>query len=99
MPYIKKSQRQDLDEKINDLLEVIKEQILLYDIPYSGILNYCISTLIMGAIKNSGGIKYHQIAIVSGVLKNVSDEFYRRVAVPYEEQQIKNNGDIEVYEK
>jgi len=36
---------------------------------------------------------------VTGVFKNISDEFYRRVAAPYEEQQIAANGDVPLYEE
>jgi hypothetical protein len=35
---------------------------------------------------------------VTGVFRNVADEFYRRVASPYEDQQIRANGDVPLYD-
>lgn len=32
-----------------------------------------------------------------GVFSNVSSEFYRRLASPYEDKQIKINGDVDLY--
>lgn len=38
--------------------------------------------------------RYQTIAEITGVLENVKQEFYRRIATPYEEQKIKENGDV-----
>jgi hypothetical protein len=35
--------------------------------------------------------------MLTGVLENIKQEFYRRVAVPYEEEKIVKNGDIREY--
>jgi hypothetical protein len=35
--------------------------------------------------------------MITGVVENVKQEFYRRVAVPYEEEKIVQNGDIKEY--
>ncbi len=40
---------------------------------------------------------YWLIAILSGTFKNISDEFYRRLAVPYEDRQIAKSGDVDLY--
>ncbi|MDP9036166.1 MAG: hypothetical protein M3O50_15305, partial [Myxococcota bacterium] len=45
-----------------------------------------------------GRLRYGAIATVTGVFKNIADEFYRRVAVPYEDQQIAANGDVPSYD-
>ena len=37
--------------------------------------------------------------MVSGVLKNIADEFYERIAVPYEKKQIIKNGDVDLYKE
>jgi len=42
--------------------------------------------------------RYFTIARVTGVLQNVSQEFYRRMAGPYEDDAIQKNGDIPEYE-
>jgi hypothetical protein len=31
---------------------------------------------------------------MTGVIENVKTEFYRRVAVPYEDKKIADNGDV-----
>jgi len=33
-----------------------------------------------------GNTSYAKVAMLTGVLENVKQEFYRRVAVPYEEE-------------
>lgn len=58
----------------------------------AGFLNYACSRLVAMVIPRP--LKYSSIALFSGVLRNVSDEFYRRVAVPYEDEQMKANGDV-----
>ena len=38
--------------------------------------------------------RYWTIALVVGVFKNIADEFYRRYAVPYEDEKIAEHGDV-----
>jgi hypothetical protein len=40
------------------------------------------------------GLSYKSINDVIGVLECVKQEFYRRIAVPYEDKKIEQNGDI-----
>ena len=40
---------------------------------------------------------YPKIAMVTGVLENIKQEYYRRVAEPYEDMKIRQNGDIKEY--
>jgi len=61
---------------------------------HPGELNYQICLLLNKYIKDRGGLNYQGICEVSGVLSNVSDEFYRRVAAPYEDKKIYENGDV-----
>ena len=42
---------------------------------------------------------YTKIAMITGVLENIKQEFYRRIAEPYENQKIVQNGDIKEYRK
>jgi hypothetical protein len=44
-----------------------------------------------------GGIRYGTIATLTGVFHNIADEFYRRVAAPYEDRQIAASGDVPEY--
>jgi hypothetical protein len=57
-----------------------------------GELNYLVTVLI-NAYKEEKGLSYQTINDVVGALESCKLEFYRRVAVPYEEQKIKLNGD------
>jgi hypothetical protein len=41
-------------------------------------------------------VNYDRLSDLSGVLSNVSDEYYRKVMVPYEKQKEAENGSIEI---
>lgn len=90
MPYIAQDRRQQLDPAIEELQERLHKMG-----GNEGDLNYVVSRLIGSAFQNE--TRYHMIARVSGVLRNVYSEFYRRLAVPYEDTAIAKNGDIPEY--
>lgn len=101
MPYIKQSYRQELAPEINNLIEAIVNQIDLNAIMHvSGILNYCITSVTLGVIKKleertgESLKRYWMIALISGVFSNVQSEFYRKYAAPFEDEKIKENGDV-----
>jgi hypothetical protein len=58
-----------------------------------GQLNFAISTLLLNYIEFHG-LSYARINDVMGALEGAKQEFYRRVAVPYEDLKIEQNGDI-----
>jgi len=100
MPYIAREHRPKLDSLIESLADAVarvaKDQSDAT--AYAGLLNYTLTRVTMLVVaKCCGPIRYATIATVSGVLKNVNDEFYRRVAVPYEDKQIAKNGDVPEY--
>lgn len=80
MPYIKPEDRLHIlaDEK---------------QISTAGELNYFISTLINWYL-NEKGKSYSTINEVIGVLECAKLELYRRVAAPYEDIKIQENGDV-----
>jgi hypothetical protein len=57
----------------------------------AGELNYHITLLVKAWI---GEPSYTKIATATGVLENVKQEFYRRLAAPYEDAKIAENGDV-----
>ena len=59
----------------------------------SGQLNYQITELIK-AYWEFHGPAYQTINDIVGALEGAKLEFYRRVAVSYEEEKIKQNGDV-----
>jgi len=81
MPYIKKDARQRLGA------------VGAYEPPRNaGELNYCLTFMVndfLGDVPN-----YQKINEAIGVLECAKLEAYRRVAVPYEKEKIKENGDV-----
>ena len=89
MPYIKDQNRQYFDKFLNTLKHC--------SIANPGELNYLITELInqyhITHTKN-----YQTINDVVGALEGAKQEYYRRVAGPYENMKIDENGDVYVEE-
>ena len=82
MPYIKQSVREKIDYGENIAT-------------YPGELNYLITTLCLRYMKNlSPSTSYNLYNEVIGVLECVKLEMYRRAVAPYEDEKIKENGDV-----
>ena len=93
MPYIKQELRPRLDGHIEALAQEIKkiaeEQSDQHAV--AGLLNYSCTKLGLKVIPEK---RYWAIALIAGVFRNIADEFYRRYAAPYEDEQIAKNGDV-----
>jgi len=87
MPYINKDLRANLDEAIKGLEDKIKN---CGTENRAGVLNYCISKM----FSNLFSLRYSEINEAIGVLECSKLEFYRRVAVPYEDKKVIDNGDV-----
>lgn len=85
MPYIHKVLRNKIDKLIN-----ISEDISDFT---EGELNYCITKICLMYINNFG-LSYKTINSVIGILECIKLELYRRVAIPYEDIKIEQNGDV-----
>lgn len=59
----------------------------------SGELNYCLTELCRLYL-DSKVQNYNTINDIVGALEGAKLEFYRRIAVPYEEKKINQNGDV-----
>lgn len=57
-----------------------------------GELNYLLSTVIKSYLGEN--TNYQKINDILGALEGAKLEFYRRVAIPYEDGKITENGDI-----
>ncbi len=79
MPYIEPSEREELAQG----KPILKP----------GRLNYLLTRLLIQYWRNSPR-NYQAINDIIGALEGAKLEFYRRVAVPYENQKIKMNGDV-----
>lgn len=84
MPYIEHDRRVALFESLDRLGNEIRS---------AGELNYVISRLVMRMWERLDK-NYDAIAGLTGILENVKQEFYRRVATPYEDRKKRENGDI-----
>jgi hypothetical protein len=87
MPYIPNDQRPELDKKMDALIDHLSH------IPpeeQDGALNYTITRM----IKKIYPIRYRHLNRALGVLTAVTHELYRRVIGPYEDEKIKENGDV-----
>ena len=58
-----------------------------------GELNYLFTSLITEYLKTKK-TSYQTINDILGALEGCKLEFYRRIAVPYEQDKIKTNGDV-----
>lgn len=112
MPYIKESNRAHLDVCIDTMIHCLKGNVVPnlnnpHANPYKdltqeelltilGDINYVFSRVAAGLMDNA---TYGKIAMITGVLENIKQEFYRRVAEPYENNKIAQNGDIREYKR
>lgn len=100
MPYIAPKNRVELDPLIDELAGRIVAQAKepKQNGAFAGLLNYTCTRLALKILRlRFGEMRYWMIALVTGVFQNISDEFYRRVAVPYEDRQMVKNGDVDFY--
>jgi hypothetical protein len=113
VPYIKEVNRSQLDGCIEHMMECLRGNVSPsqenpHSNPYKerltneeflsivGDINYAFSRILSGTM---GDVSYSKIAMITGVLENIKQEFYRRVAEPYEDKKITENGDIKEYKR
>lgn len=101
MPYINESERLELDECIDTMISCIRDTKTNLNNPsdlknHLGRINYAFSRVLAGLMDKPS---YNKIAMITGVLENIKQEFYRRIASPYEDKKIVENGDIKEYKK
>lgn len=89
MPYIKKEYRKKFNKIIKDL------DLIVFD--SAGELNYLITNICLKYLLQMG-IGYGNLNTTEGVLMKVKDEINRRITSLYENNKIKENGDLEVFE-
>ncbi len=100
MPYIPAEQRTACDGLIDELAGQIVRlaQESGSDGAFAGLLNYACTRLALQVVRRRfGGLRYWLIAILSGTFKNIADEFYRRLAAPYEDRQKDLSGDVDLF--
>ena len=85
MPYINKNQREGIEAELNVLLNVLSGG--------PGELNYVITRILLDSLGYQT-LHYEKVNMLVGVLECAKLELYRRLAAPYEDQKIEENGDV-----
>ena len=88
MPNIKDEKRLKFDEGIADILGALQAD----DEIKMGEINYVISTILWSLWNENASYTFGNNLM--GVMECVKQEFYRRQLAPYEDEKIKENGDI-----
>jgi len=87
MPYISQQRRPLYDEAIAALAAKLDAGTP------GGDINYIITRLLVHWIRKRG-LSYAVLADAVGVMETAKLELYRRVAGPYEDHKIEENGDV-----
>lgn len=87
MPYIKPDRRTKYDEMLADLIQILKS---LPVEEVDGEINYLVTRI----LKEVYPLRYFHLNRAVGVLECIKQEYYRRVAAPYEDTKIKESGDV-----
>jgi len=92
MPYIKDSDRIKYKSAITEIVNELNTQGQDGFYPV-GDLNYLLSAIINQTLTRQG-VRYQNLNALIGVLECAKLELYRRVAAPYEDLKIMENGDV-----
>jgi hypothetical protein len=84
MPYILPERRTAFDASLETLAAAINSE---------GELNYCIYKLSC-LLAERIGPSYDNLSLCSSAMEHAKLEWYRKKLVPYEEEKIRQNGDI-----
>jgi len=95
MPYVSEENRRHLNDCIDNMADVLKQNNLEFH-NVLGNINYCFSRVLSQVM---GDVSYSKIAMATGVLENIKQEFYRRIGVSLEDKKIIENGDIPEYKR
>ncbi len=85
MPYIKKDDRLRISNEV--------DAGIIPDLNTPGELNYFL-TLVCLSYLDAKGMSYTNASEVVSSLECAKLEFYRRKVAPYEDEKIKENGDV-----
>jgi hypothetical protein len=81
MPYIKQERRTAVRFRLHE------------DAENAGELNYQLTDVVLQYLY-SHGLRYQIINDIIGALESAKAEFQRRIVAPYEDQKLKENGDV-----
>jgi len=87
LPYIKPEKRTKYDKVLGELIGILKA---LPAEEVDGEVNYVVTKM----LKEVYPLRYFHLNRAIGVLECIKQEYYRRVAAPYEDTKIKESGDV-----
>lgn len=87
MPYIEQAARKDLDGYIDSMINILDDGDWK-----PGEVNYSFYRILLAWFQSEP--RYKTICSIMGTLSCVAQEFYRKVAGPYEDKAIEKNGDV-----
>ena len=87
MPYIKLDDRDDYNSALVELIALLGENS--FD---SGHVNFVLTRILHEWWLSASC--YKTICLIMGTCSAVAQEFYRRVATPYEDKKNRENGDV-----
>ena len=87
MPYIKPERREKYKGALEELIGILKS---LPVEEVDGEMNYVVTKI----VKEVYPLRYFHLNKAIGVLECIKQEFYRRVAAPYEDEKIRESGDV-----
>ena len=95
MPYILSEKRHPLDP----IIELMRKELVNLALDdannnHAGNLNYIFTKLLMISYGTADDTSYANINQAIGVVECVKQEFYRKVAAPYEDKKELENGPI-----
>ncbi len=88
MPYVDHKYRKKVNPHINELADYVGA---LPNRSRVGVANYAITTFLLKAFPER---RYFTFVLVLGTLFCVALEYYRRRVAKYEDEKIKENGDV-----
>ncbi len=92
MPYITDFERKQYDSALTKIINTLNDRGIDGYYPV-GDLNYLISAIIDQTLTRQG-VRYQNLNAIIGALECAKLELYRRVAAPYEDVKIAENGDV-----
>lgn len=92
MPYLPQKFRDELDRQVDvHYLRDYLSSLQLKD--FLGALNYLIFSMAKHYLDKNGK-SYATLASITGTIECSKQEIYRRIAGPYEDLKIEENGDV-----
>jgi hypothetical protein len=92
MPYITKDKRHHLDSYVDALLNALRELESDDELNnMEGNINYVFTRVLHQVYP---GKRYREVNDAMGIMSACSQEYYRRVAAPLENQKAFENGDV-----